>query len=69
MAFYTAGNAPRGNAPLAKPRTSARKPGLPRGSAKPPARTTAVPSPKVDAPKIFKENPGIVTRPSNGKVF
>jgi hypothetical protein len=69
MAFYTGNNAPRGNAPLAQTRTAVPKHAPRRGSAKPPGRTTAGPAPKVDAPKIWNENPGIVKRPDNVKVF
>ena len=70
MAFYASpGSAPRGNAPLAAIKKGRPKPMLPRGTAKSPGRVQAGPAPKVDKPKIFRENPGIVTRPSNGKVF
>jgi hypothetical protein len=71
MAFYTRANTPAGNHPLApvKRGPGRLKPLLPRGTAKSPGRVQAGPAPKVDKPRIFRENPGIVRRPSNGKVF
>ena len=70
MAFYTAGNAPKGNAPLPQSKVASKKALLPRGTAKPPSGAMVkVSAPKIDKPKIFRENPGIIKRNSNGKVF